>query len=111
VEDLEVHFKKGQGRLVRAARGFERARDFFAAARGNAYGIAELGLGANPALSEPFGSILMDEKIAGTVHLALGDNRTMGGTNVATIHQDMIILAPRVTCDGATIMDSGKLAI
>lgn len=109
VNDLEVHFSRGQGRLVKAASGFQRAADFFAVATGNPYGIAELGLGVNPVLTEPFGSILMDEKIAGSVHLALGDNRSFGGTNVSNVHQDMIILNPTVYCDGEVIVDKGKI--
>ncbi len=111
VSDLEVHFTQGRGRLVRAAEGFERARAYFAAGTGDPYVIAELGIGANPALTRPYGSILMDEKIAGTVHLALGNNETLGGTNASSIHQDMIILGPRVTCDGRLVMADGELKI
>jgi aminopeptidase len=111
VVNLEVKFEKGRAALVSAAEGFERAAEFFAAGTGDPYVIAELGIGANPSLAEPCGSILLDEKIAGTVHLALGDNRTMGGRNHSSIHQDMIILAPRVTCDGELLMADGELII
>jgi aminopeptidase len=111
VEDLVVRFERGRARLESAAANFETARDYFAAGTGDPYVIAELGIGANPALTEPFGSILMDEKIAGTVHLALGDNRTMAGKNASSIHHDMLILRPEVTCDGALLMAEGELKI
>jgi aminopeptidase len=111
VADLEVKFERGRAELVSAAEGFERAVEFFAAGTGDPYVIAELGIGANAALTEPCGSILLDEKIAGTVHLALGDNRTMEGKNRSSIHQDMIILEPRVTCDGELLMADGELKI
>lgn len=111
VADLEVKFENGRAKLVSAAEGFARAVEFFAAGTGDPYVIAELGIGANPSLTEPCGSILLDEKIAGTVHLALGDNRTMEGRNRSSIHQDMIILEPRVTCDGELLMADGELKI
>jgi aminopeptidase len=111
VTDLEVKFEGGRAELVSAGEGFERAVEFFAAGTGDPYVIAELGIGANAALTEPCGSILLDEKIAGTVHLALGDNRTMEGNNHSSIHQDMIILEPRVTCDGELLMADGDLKI
>lgn len=111
VIDLVARFEGGRARLESAAEGFEAARDYFEAGTGNAYTIAELGIGANPAITEPFGSILMDEKITGTVHLALGDNRTLGGNNQSSIHQDMVILRPEVTCDDALLMADGELKI
>jgi len=111
VADLEVKFEGGRAALISAAEGFERAGEFFAAGTGDPYVIAELGIGANTSLTEPHGSILLDEKIAGTVHLALGDNRTMQGKNHSSIHQDMIILGPRVTCDGELLMADGELKI
>ena len=43
--------------------------------------IGELGIGLNPAVGEPSGYTLTDEKILGTVHLALGDNTMLGGVN------------------------------
>jgi len=111
IKALEVRFTKGRATLVGAAAGFERAVDFFAAGTGDPYVIAELGIGANTALVKPFGSILMDEKIAGTAHLALGDNRTMGGGNSSSVHQDMMILGPRLSCDGELLLAEGEIKI
>ena len=37
--------------------------------------IGELGIGLNPAVGEPCGYMLTDEKILGTIHIAVGDNR------------------------------------
>jgi aminopeptidase len=111
VENLRVRFEGGRATLEGAARGFERAAAYFASGTGDPYRIAELGVGVNAALTEPFGSILMDEKIGGTVHLALGDNRPMGGANASSIHMDMILLAPEVSCDGELLMAGGKLHV
>ncbi len=44
-----------------------------------AYNLAELGIGTNVGVTELVGSVLLDEKAAGTVHIAIGDNAGIGG--------------------------------
>ena len=53
--------------------------------------LGELGIGTNREIDRPTGSTLFDEKIGGTVHLALGRSyATTGGTNESVIHWDLI---------------------
>ena len=54
------------------------------------YNIAELGIGCNPEITKAIGYILTDEKINGSVHLAFGSNKMMGGTSVSQIHWDFV---------------------
>jgi aminopeptidase len=61
--------------------------------------LAELGIGINPK-ARLIGNVLEDEKVGGTVHVALGDNSTFGGDVVAGIHLDGIITRPNVFIDG-----------
>ena len=68
-----------------------------------AYNLAELGIGTNLAVTELVGSVLLDEKAAGTVHLAIGDDAGIGGDTDAPIHLDGVIRDPTVTVDGAEI--------
>ena len=70
--------------------------------------IGELGIGTNP-LARLTGVILEDEKIYGTVHIALGSNDTFGGTVAAGIHVDGIITRPRLLLDGKTVVEEGKV--
>jgi len=72
-----------------------------------AYNIAELGIGTNHEAIIT-GKILEDEKVMGTVHIALGNNKSMGGTCDVGIHLDGVILQPTVVVDGNIIMQAGK---
>lgn len=61
--------------------------------------IAELGIGINPE-AKLIGNVLEDEKVGGTVHIALGDNSCFGGDVIAGIHLDGIIKKPVLFLDG-----------
>ena len=76
----------------------------------DARNIAEFGIGTNDS-AKLSGVLLEDEKVMGTVHLALGNNITMGGTFNVPIHLDGIIKKPTVYLDGKLLMKSGKLLI
>ncbi|MBK7106558.1 MAG: aminopeptidase [Ignavibacteriae bacterium] len=72
--------------------------------------IAEIGIGTNDK-AKLSGMLLEDEKVLGTVHIALGDNKSMGGNVNVPIHLDGVILKPTVYFDGKLIMQNGKLLI
>jgi leucyl aminopeptidase (aminopeptidase T) len=76
----------------------------------DAFHTAELGVGTNDA-ARIIGNILEDEKVMGTVHIALGNNMSMGGTIDVPIHLDGIIRDPTLELDGKVVMESGKLLI
>jgi len=68
-----------------------------------AYNLAELGIGTNTAVTDLVGSILLDEKAGGTVHVAIGDDAGIGGDTDAPIHEDGVIRNPTVYADGAEV--------
>ncbi|MGA7826783.1 MAG: aminopeptidase [Geobacteraceae bacterium] len=77
--------------------------------------IAELGIGTNDRASRP-DNILEAEKILGTIHIALGDNSSFGGTVSTPFHEDYVFYGPTVTAileDGTTeiLLDKGKLLV
>ena len=79
------------------------------------YNVAELGIGCNPEITKAIGYILTDEKINGSVHLAFGSNKMMGGTSVSQVHWDFVT-APQASItveykNGTKklIMEKGKL--
>lgn len=72
--------------------------------------IGEVGIGMNPK-AKIIGNVLEDEKVMGTVHVALGDNSTFGGRCRAGIHVDGIIKKPTLLIDDLPIMEDGKLKV
>ncbi|TKX75145.1 aminopeptidase [Halorubrum sp. GN11_10-6_MGM] len=68
-----------------------------------AYNLAELGIGTNVGVEELVGSVLLDEKAGGTVHIAIGDDAGIGGETDAPLHLDGIIRDPTVYADGDEI--------
>jgi leucyl aminopeptidase (aminopeptidase T) len=56
----------------------QKLRDFLEDKDSEAYGIAEFGIGTNPA-RKIIGHPLVDEKVWGTVHIAFGMNSSIGG--------------------------------
>ncbi len=72
--------------------------------------IAELGIGTNDQAIIT-GQILEDEKVMGTVHIALGNNLSMGGTCKVGIHVDGVFTAPTVYAGDRLLMQDGKLLL
>ncbi|MBI5730925.1 MAG: aminopeptidase [Ignavibacteriales bacterium] len=72
--------------------------------------IAEFGIGTNYK-AKLSGILLEDEKVLGTIHIALGDNKSMGGLVDVPIHLDGVVKKPTVYFDEKIIMKNGKLLI
>lgn len=62
--------------------------------------LAEFGIGTNVGVTELVGSVLLDEKVGGTAHVAIGDDAGFGGDVEAPIHLDGILRDPTVVVDG-----------
>ena len=77
--------------------------------------LGELGIGTNYGIPGFSGEILLDEKIGGTVHLAVGmPYPECGGTNESAIHWDMVCdlrKGGRITVDGDPLMEDGRLLV
>jgi len=73
----------------------------------DARNIAEIGIGTNPK-AKVIGNILEDEKVFGTVHIAIGNNLSFGGNVDVPLHLDGIILKPTLEVDGKVLIKNGK---
>jgi leucyl aminopeptidase (aminopeptidase T) len=76
----------------------------------NASNIAEFAIGTNP-LSRMLGNVAEDKVLRGCVHIAVGDNHTIGGNTESGIHLDMVTLKPTVWLDGEKVVDNGVLSL
>jgi aminopeptidase len=68
--------------------------------------LGELGIGCNPGIARHMKNVLFDEKIYGTVHLAVGASYEFaGGKNVSAVHWDMV----KDLRNGGQLLLDGKL--
>jgi leucyl aminopeptidase (aminopeptidase T) len=72
--------------------------------------IAEFGIGTNDS-AKLSGVLLEDEKVMGTIHIALGNNVSMGGSVNVPLHLDGVIKKPTVYMDEKLLMKDGKLLV
>ena len=73
--------------------------------------IGELGIGTN-AMARLTGNVMTDEKVLGTVHVALGNNTgSYGGVNAAPIHIDGVVGDATLVVDGKTLIDNGNFLV
>ena len=71
--------------------------------------LAELGIGLNPNIREVTGSPLIDEKVYGIAHIALGLNAPFGGTVRSDVHLDMVFRRPCIEVDGRDLVWDGEI--
>jgi leucyl aminopeptidase (aminopeptidase T) len=107
-EPIELQVDQGIARIVSTCPAAQELERHLSAHGPNAYNIAELGVGTNDRAIVS-GDTLEDEKVLGTVHIALGNNAGMGGTVNVPIHLDGVILNATLYVDGELVLDKGKL--
>ncbi|MBI9016002.1 MAG: aminopeptidase [Phycisphaerae bacterium] len=108
---VKLRFEKGK--VVEASA--ETGQDFLISMLDQDEGarrVGEFAIGTNYAIREFTKNTLFDEKIGGTVHLAVGASlRKAGGVNDSGLHWDMVCdLRPggRITLDDKTVYENGK---
>ena len=100
----EAHAEQGEDALLAALDIDDGARF-----------VGELGIGCNEGITRPARNILFDEKMAGTVHLALGASYShIGGKNKSSLHWDLIKdlrNGGRLELDGELVQENGTWLI
>ncbi len=109
-EPIRITVEKGLAVKIEGGDQAERFNDIVNSVGKDARNLAELGVGTND-MAEIKGTTLEDEKVLGTVHLALGNNVTMGGTVNVGFHVDGILLNPTLKIDDQIILDNGKMIV
>jgi leucyl aminopeptidase (aminopeptidase T) len=109
-EPIELQVEEGMARIVSTSAAARELDRYLSAHGPEAHNIAELGVGTNDRAIVS-GHILEDEKVLGTVHIALGNNAGMGGTVNVPIHLDGLIRNAILYVDGELVLDKGTLVI
>ncbi len=115
VQDIRLRFEHGRVVEASAAQGNEYLQTMLDLDDGSRT-LGEFAFGNNFGIQRSIGNTLFDEKIGGTIHMALGNSYPeTGGKNVSALHWDMICDlreaagGGEVIVDGVTLLKDGKL--
>jgi leucyl aminopeptidase (aminopeptidase T) len=114
-EPVRIVFEHGRAVSIEGGTGAAYLEQAFKSIDGQpnsewAHVIGEFGIGTNPK-ARLLGNIMTDEKVLGTIHIALGRNDMWGGNNVAPIHLDGVVGQPTVHVDGELLIDNGNYLV
>jgi aminopeptidase len=110
VSDIFLRFENGKVVESKASKNEDLLKELLATDENASY-VGELGIGCNPKVTKYTNNLLFDEKIGGTIHLALGmaykDN---GGGNDSAIHWDIVksMKKAKMIVDGNVIQENGE---
>jgi len=114
IEDIRLEFKDGKVVNASAAKGEELLQSLIKTDEGASF-VGEVAVGCNYGIQQFSRNMLFDEKIGGTIHLALGRSYPeTGGENESTIHWDMLCDMKdggEIYADGELIYEDGKFII
>ena len=111
-EPVQIRFERGRAVSIKGGAGAAYLEQAFKNVEGQpnsdwARVIGEFGIGTNPK-ARLQGNIMTDEKVLGTIHIALGRNDMWGGQNAAPLHLDGVVRQPTVRIDGDLVIDNGR---
>ncbi len=106
-EPIKIRFEKGYAVEITGGKQAEELNKLVEEVGKDARNLAEFGIGTNEAAIVT-GNVLEDEKIAGTIHIAIGNNIHFGGKVDVPFHMDGIVTHPTVEIDGKVIIKDGK---
>jgi len=111
-----VHLKFESGRVVDATA--ERGEEYLIKLLDTDEGartLGELGIGTNYSIDRGTREVLLDEKLGGTVHMAVGAAYPeSGGTNDSAVHTDLVCdlrLGGKLEVDGVVMQEDGKFIV
>ena len=111
-----VKFRFAEGKVVDASA--DRGEDFLVEMLDTDEGarrLGELGIGTNYGIATGTKEILLDEKIGGTVHMAIGMSYPeSGGVNNSAVHWDMVCDlrgGGSIVVDGTELQKDGKFVV
>ena len=90
VAGVSLRFREGKVVEAGAEKGEEYLRSLLDTDAGARY-LGEIGIGTNYGIGQASANVLFDEKLGGTVHLAIGRSyKETGGKNDSSVHTDLV---------------------
>ena len=105
---ITIDIINGYAETVTGGKEAEKLNELFEKSGREARAVAEFGIGTNYK-AKLTGMILEDEKVLGTIHIAFGNNITMGGRISVSSHLDGLVKEPDVYFDDELVMKKGKM--
>jgi len=109
VKDIKLIFKNGKVIKATASKNQDFLKKMLATDKNSSY-VGEFGIGFNPKVKTYHNQLLFDEKISGTIHLALGmAYKENGGGNDSAIHWDIVkdMKKAKIIVDNKIIQEKG----
>jgi len=114
VSGVKLRFEAGKVVDASAERGEEYLLKLLDTDEG-ARRLGELGIGTNYGIDRGTREVLLDEKLGGTVHMAVGASYPeSGGTNESAVHTDLVCdlrLGGKLEVDGIVMQEDGKFIV
>lgn len=110
VSDIFLRFESGKAVEMKASKNEEFLKEMLSIDENASY-IGEFGIGCNPKITKYTNNLLFDEKIGGTIHLALGmAYKENGGGNDSALHWDIVksMRNAKIIVDGKIIQENGQ---
>lgn len=108
--NISIEVENGYATKITGGTLAKKLKDMLDKVGKEARNIAEFGIGTNDS-AKLSGVLLEDEKVMGTIHIALGNNVSMGGSVNVPIHLDGVVKKPTVWMDGKLLMKDGNLLL
>ncbi len=105
---ITIDIVNGYAETITGGKEAQALTEIFDKVGRDARAVAEFGMGTNYKAILT-GLILEDEKVFGTIHIAFGNNITMGGRISVSSHLDGLVKEPDVYFDDELVMQKGKL--
>jgi aminopeptidase len=110
MEPIRIVVKDGLASEISGGQEAAKLMELLAPHGKDGRNVAEFGIGTNDKAMLT-GVILEDEKVMGTIHIAFGDNKSMGGAVRVASHLDGMVKQPTVWLDDLKIMEAGQLLV
>ena len=111
IEGIKLEVKDGKVVNAKAKKGEELLKSLLDTDEGSSF-FGEVAIGTNYGIKDFTSNMLFDEKIGGTVHMAIGDSMPeAGGKNKSSLHWDMLCdmrNGGKIYADGELFYENGK---